>query len=180
MKILIKNGRVIDPSHDIDDSLDILIIDDKIEGLYHAGKSPEPDKVIDASGCIVIPGLVDMHTHLREPGFEYKETIATGTKAALKGGFTSICCMPNTNPINDTIAVTEFIIHKAQTEGSCTVYPIGAITKGQKSEELTELEMLKRSGCVAFSDDGIPVSNSLIMRRALEYSKIFNVPIIAH
>ncbi len=180
MKTLIKNGRVIDPSQELDCNQDILIEGTRIQGLYEPGKSPEPDKVVDASNCIVIPGLVDMHTHLREPGFEYKETIATGTKAALKGGFTSVCCMPNTKPINDTIAVTEFIIRKAITEGVCTVYPIGAITKGQKSEELAELEMLKKSGCVAFSDDGIPVSNSLIMRRALEYSKIFNVTIISH
>jgi dihydroorotase len=121
-----------------------------------------------------------MHTHLREPGFEYKETIKTGTKAAVKGGFTTVCCMPNTKPVNDTISVTEFILERSLKEGSCTVYPIGAITTGQKSEELTQLEALLKAGCIAFSDDGHPVTNSLIMRRALEYSKIFNVPIISH
>ncbi|MBI5098188.1 MAG: dihydroorotase [Nitrospirae bacterium] len=197
MKILIKNGRIIDPLQDIDRKGDILIEDGKIReitlvrkrGSAEARKKKVPDfraselsnfRTIDASGCIVIPGLVDMHTHLREPGFEYKETIKTGTKAAVRGGFTSVCCMPNTNPVNDTIAVTEFIIKKTLKEGSCTVYPIGAITKGQNDEELAELEALKRSGCIAFSDDGRPVANSLIMRHALEYSKIFDVPIISH
>ncbi|MBC8412853.1 dihydroorotase, partial [bacterium] len=132
------------------------------------------------SDCIVIPGLVDLHTHLREPGFEYKETIASGTMAAVKGGFTTVCCMPNTKPSNDSESVTEFIMDKARKEGACTVYPIGAVTRGQKGEELTELDAMSKSGCIAFSDDGMPVTNSLIMRRALEYSKIFNVPIIAH
>ncbi len=180
MKILIKNGRVIDPYSDTDGRLDVLIEGTKIRGLYREGRGPEADMVMDASGCIVIPGLVDMHTHLREPGFEYKETIKTGTMAAVKGGFTTVCCMPNTNPVNDTMAVTRFIVEKASKEGSCTVYPIGSITKGQKGEELAELEMLARSGCIAFSDDGRPVADSLIMRRALEYSKIFSIPVISH
>lgn len=180
MKILIKNGHVIDPSQDIDGSKDILISGGKIQGIFPKGKSPRADKTIDASGCIVIPGLVDMHTHLREPGYEYKETIKTGTMAAVKGGFTTVCCMPNTEPINDTISVTEFIIRRALNEGSCTVYPIAAITKGEEGEAMTELEALIKSGSIAFSDDGRPVMNSLIMRRALEYSKIFGVPIISH
>ncbi len=193
MKIFIKNGRIIDPSQDIDGIGEVSIENGKIkevkvhktEGRRQKAEGRKKDltseiKTIDASGCIVIPGLVDMHTHLREPGFEYKETISTGTRAAVKGGFTSVCCMPNTKPVNDTIAVTEFIIEKALKEGSCTVYPIGAITKGQNDEELAELEALKRSGCIAFSDDGRPVANSLIMRHALEYSKIFDVPIISH
>jgi dihydroorotase len=118
--------------------------------------------------------------HLREPGYEYKETIKTGTAAAIKGGFTTVCCMPNTYPINDNASVTEFIIRKAALEGLCTVLPIGAITKGQKGEELVEMGTMKDQGCVAFSDDGLPVMNSLIMRRALEYSKTFGVPIISH
>lgn len=180
MNILIKNGRVIDPSQNIDGYNDLLIKGRKIQGLYPKGKGPAADKIIDASGCIVVPGLVDMHTHLREPGFEYKETIKSGTLAAVKGGFTTVCCMPNTKPVNDTISVTEFIIEKSLKEGACTVYPIGAITKGQKSEELTELEALLKAGCIAFSDDGHPVTNSLIMRRALEYSKIFDAPVISH
>ncbi len=180
MKILIKNGRVIDPSQNIDGYKDILIKGAKIVGLYPRGKGQKADKTIDASNCIVIPGLVDMHTHLREPGFEHKETIKTGAMAAVKGGFTTVCCMPNTNPINDNVSVTEFITKKALKEGACTVYPIAAITKGQLGEALTELEALIKAGCIAFSDDGRPVMNSLIMRRALEYSKIFDVPIISH
>lgn len=180
MNILIKNGRVIDPSQKIDGYKDVLIKGRKIQGLYTKGKAPDAGKIIDASNCIVIPGLVDMHTHLREPGFEYKETIKTGTMAAVKGGFTTVCCMPNTNPVNDTIAVTEFILERSLKEGSCSVYPIGAITISQKSEALTELEAMIKAGCIAFSDDGMPVTNSVMMRRALEYSKIFKVPIISH
>ncbi|MEW6713913.1 MAG: dihydroorotase [Nitrospirota bacterium] len=180
MKILIKNGHVIDPSQNIDGVKDILINGKKIQGIFSKGKSPSADKTIDAAGCIVIPGLVDMHTHLREPGYEYKETIKTGTMAAVKGGFTTVCCMPNTDPINDTISVTEFILKKAAEEGSCAVYPIAAITKGEKGEAMTELEALIKAGSIAFSDDGKPVMNSLIMRRALEYSKIFDVPVISH
>ena len=180
MNILIKNGHVIDPSQNVDGPRDLLIKGRKIQGLYPRGKAPRTDRVIDASDCIVIPGLVDLHTHLREPGFEYKETIRTGTLAAVRGGFTSVCPMPNTNPVNDSITVTEFILKKSTSEGTCAVFPIGAVTRGQKSEELTELQALMNAGCVAFSDDGRPVTNSLIMRRALEYSKIFNVPVIAH
>ncbi len=180
MTILIKNGRIIDPSQDIDAKMDIYISNRKIKGLYPQGKAPRARRVIDASGCIVVPGLIDIHTHLREPGYEYKETIKTGTLAAVRGGFTSVCCMPNTNPVNDNISVTKFIIEKAQSEGACKVYPIAAITRGQKGEALTELEALVKAGCVAFSDDGRPIMNSLIMRRALEYSKIFDVPIISH
>jgi dihydroorotase len=180
VKILITNGKVIDPSLNLEEHKDILIEGKKIKGIYPKGKGPKPASVIDASDCLVIPGLVDIHTHLREPGYEYKETIKTGTLAAVRGGFTTVCCMPNTDPINDTISVTQYIIDKAAKEGSCTVYPLAAITIGQKSEALCELEALIKAGCIAFSDDGRPVTNSLIMRRALEYSKIFDVPIIAH
>jgi dihydroorotase len=180
MNILIANGRVIDPSRDMDTHKDILIEKGKIKEMFPKGKGPKTTKIIDAPHCIVIPGFVDMHTHLREPGYEYKETIKTGTAAAARGGFTSVCSMPNTNPINDTISVTEFILEKASAEGSCSVFPIAAITREQKGESLTELEALIKAGCMAFSDDGRPVTNSLIMRRALEYSKIFDVPIITH
>ncbi|MBI5675474.1 MAG: dihydroorotase [Nitrospirae bacterium] len=180
MKILIKTGYVIDPSQNIDGVKDVLINGKKIQGIFPKGKSPSADKTIDVAGCIVIPGLVDMHTHLREPGYEYKETIKTGTMAAVKGGFTTVCCMPNTDPINDTISVTEFILKKADEEGSCAVFPIAAITKGENGEAMTELEALIKAGSIAFSDDGKPVMNSLIMRRALEYSKIFGVPVISH
>ncbi|MBI5025324.1 MAG: dihydroorotase [Nitrospirae bacterium] len=191
--ILIKNGHIIDPSQGIDGIGDVLIEDGKIKKVgsrqstvYSQNKDKNLKsqisnlKVIDATGLYVLPGLVDMHAHLREPGFEYKETIKTGTMAAVRGGFTTMCCMPNTNPVNDNAAVTGFIIKKALEKGACSVYPIGAITKGQKGEELSEMGELIDSGCVAFSDDGQPVMNNLIMRRALEYSRIFGVPVISH
>ncbi len=191
MKILIKNGHIIDPSQGIDGVGDVLIEEGKIIEV-RSQKSEVRSKeqktrtsnselrTIDASGLYVFPGLVDMHTHLREPGFEYKETIKTGTLAAVRGGITTVCAMPNTNPVNDNSSVTDLIIRKAIQEGACTVYPIGAITKGQKGEELAEMGIMHGEGCVAFSDDGSPVMNSLIMRRALEYSKTFNVPLISH
>lgn len=198
MRIFIKNGHIIDPSQGINGIGDILIEDGKIKEIkiQDAGyriqdkkfKSREScimdresdTRIIDAKGMFVIPGLIDMHVHLREPGFEYKETIKTGTMAAVKGGFTTVCCMPNTNPVNDNASVTEFIKRKASQEGYCSVLPIGAITKGQKGEELAEIGTMRNEGCIAFSDDGHPVMNSLIMRRALEYSKAFDVPIISH
>ncbi len=188
MKILIKDGHIIEPSQNIDCKGDILIENSiireiNIKSKEHRQRHKEnikADRIIDADGLLVVPGLVDMHVHLREPGFEYKETIRTGTFAAVKGGFTTVCCMPNTNPVNDHESVTEFIIRKAKQEGFCTVYPIGAITKGQKGDELAEIGTMKNEGCVAFSDDGRPVMNSTVMRRALEYSKTFDVPIISH
>ena len=193
MRIHIQNGRIIDPSQGLNTIGDILIEDGKIKEVRETipphppldkrgrrgGNSPDT-RIIDARDMIVIPGLVDMHVHLREPGFEHKETIKTGTMAAVKGGFTTVCCMPNTFPVNDNASVTEFIKRKASQEGYCTVLPIGAITKGQKGEELAEIGTMRKEGCVAFSDDGQPVMNSLIMRRALEYSKAFNVPVISH
>ena len=194
MTILIKNGRLVDPSQKIDDTCDILIEDGRIKEIQiprargkgqgaKEKKEHEPsgvDEVIDVAGMLVLPGLVDMHVHLREPGFEYKETIKTGTEAAVRGGITSVCCMPNTNPVNDNPGITEFIIKKAAQEGSCSVFPVGAITKGQKGEELAELGMMFDAGCVAFSDDGRPVMDSLVMRRALEYSRIRKALIISH
>ena len=187
MIIRIQNGRIIDPSQGLDSIGDIVIDDKKIKEVItqkskqksHA-KNSDDCRIIDASNMIVIPGLIDMHVHLREPGFEHKETIRTGTMAAVRGGFTTVCCMPNTFPVNDNASVTEFIKRKASQEGYCTVLPIGAITKGQKGEELAEIGTMRKEGCVAFSDDGQPVMNSLIIRRALEYSKAFNVPVISH
>lgn len=183
MNILIMNGHIIDPSQDIDGTGDILIEDGTIREirLRPAAFIPQPGiEVLDATGLYVLPGFVDMHCHLREPGFSHKETIRTGTLAGLKGGFTTLCCMPNTDPVNDNETVTEFILRKAYAEGACYVYPIGAITKGQKGEELADIGKMYGAGCIAFSDDGRPVMNSLIMRRALEYSKAFGVPIISH
>jgi len=205
MKVLIKNGNIIDPSQGFDGIGDVLIEDGKIVEIRMEGhgdtekrgnrdircsspslrvsESPsqkEELRIINAKEMFVTPGLIDMHVHLREPGYEHKETIKTGTDAAIRGGFTTVCCMPNTYPINDNASVTEFIIRKAALEGLCTVLPIGAITKGQKGKELVEMGTMKDQGCVAFSDDGLPVMNSLIMRRALEYSKAFGLPIISH
>jgi dihydroorotase len=183
--IYIQSGRIIDPSQGIDTIGDIVIDDEKItEVITEKSRQKEYDKnktrIIDASRMIVMPGLIDMHVHLREPGFEHKETIRTGTMAAIKGGFTTVCCMPNTFPVNDNASVTEFIKRKASQEGYCAVLPIGAITKGQKGDELAEIGTMRKEGCIAFSDDGQPVMNSLIMRRALEYSQAFNVPVISH
>ncbi len=189
VKIVITDGHIIDPSQGIDGIGDILIEDGKIKEIRTQSKEQRAksknnlskfETIIDAKGRIIVPGLIDMHVHLREPGFEYKETIKTGTAAAIRGGFTTVCCMPNTYPVNDTASVTEFIIRKAALEGLCTVFPIGSITKAQKGEELVEMGTMKEQGCVAFSDDGLPVMNSLLMRRALEYSKAFGVPIISH
>jgi dihydroorotase len=194
-EIIIKNGHIVDPSQGINGVGDVLIKDGKIkeisvkEAKHHSIKVSEYQSVkdfdskfqiIDATGLYILPGLVDMHVHLREPGFEYKETIKTGTMAAVRGGMTSICCMPNTNPVNDNAVVTGFIVKKALEEGACSIHPIGAITKGQKGEELAEFAAMISAGCVAFSDDGLPVINSLIMRRALEYLKAFNALIISH
>ncbi len=189
VKIVITDGHIIDPSQGIDGIGDILIEDGKIKEIRTQSKEQRAksknnlskfETIIDAKGRFIVPGLIDMHVHLREPGFEYKETIKTGTAAAIRGGFTTVCCMPNTYPVNDTASVTEFIIRKAALEGLCTVFPIGSITKAQKGEELVEMGTMKEQGCVAFSDDGLPVMNSLLMRRALEYSKAFGVPIISH
>jgi dihydroorotase len=180
MNILIKNGHIIDPANKVDEKLDVLVSDGKISKLGKPGSLPaNGSKVIDAAGMFVVPGLIDMHVHLREPGFEYKETIATGTAAAKAGGFTSVCCMPNTNPVNDNRSVTDFIFAQARS-ASARVFPIGAITKGSKGEELAEMGELHGAGCVAISDDGKPVMNASMMRRAMEYSKIFDMLIISH
>ncbi|MFQ3573041.1 MAG: dihydroorotase [Thermodesulfovibrionales bacterium] len=181
--ILLYNGHIIEPSQGIDSEGSILIEKGRIAEIYKKKiKRPTSKEItiIDVTGCFVIPGLIDMHTHLREPGHEHKETIHTGTRAGIHGGFTSLCCMPNTFPINDNATVTSFIIRKAYQEGFCKVYPIGAITKGQQGIELAEMGLMHEAGAVAFSDDGRPVMNSLVMRRALEYSKILNCPIISH
>jgi dihydroorotase len=183
MNLLIRNGRVIDPAHRRDEVTDVLIENGKISRIGKALKSDGPKsetQVIDGTDKWVVPGLVDVHVHLREPGFEYKETIKTGTEAAAAGGFTSVCCMPNTNPVNDNQAVTRLIREKARQEGRVHVFPIGAITKGSKGEELSEIGDLVEAGCVAITDDGKPVMNSGVMRRAMEYSLAFDLPVIDH
>ncbi|MBV9494319.1 MAG: dihydroorotase [Acidobacteria bacterium] len=178
MNLLIKNGRVVDPSREVDAKLDVLIEDGAIA---HVDKNLKADvETIDATGLVVVPGLIDLHTHLREPGQEHKETIATGTKAAVAGGYTAVCAMANTVPPNDERAVTEMIIAEAARNGACRVYPIGAVSKGLKGEALAEIADLRAAGCVGVSDDGKPVYNAQLMRRALEYCSMLGIPVIAH
>jgi dihydroorotase len=181
--VCIQGGIVIDPGH-VNGRADVLIQNGKIvEVGYPLKQSIIQDAtatILDASGWIVAPGFVDLHCHLREPGFEYKETIATGSASAVAGGFTSICCMPNTQPVNDNEAITQFMLTKGQEAGKARVFPIGAITKNSDGEELANIGELVEAGCVAISDDGRPVMNSLVMRRALEYAKAFGVPVVDH
>ncbi|HZJ85394.1 MAG TPA: dihydroorotase [Syntrophomonadaceae bacterium] len=179
MRLLIKGARVIDPESDLDEITDIFIEDGEISEIQPGLEIPNA-KIIDASNKIVCPGFVDIHVHLREPGFEYKETIATGTRAAAVGGFTSICCMPNTFPVVDTAAVANFVKERAMKSGLVKVYPIGAVTKKQEGIELSEIAHLVAAGCVAISDDGEPVSKAGIMRNALEYAKMFDIPVLSH
>lgn len=179
MRVWIKNGRVVDPASGTDKRLDILIEKGKIIDIKPKIQA-RGTKIIDASGLVVAPGFIDMHVHLREPGQEDKETIATGAQAAARGGFTSIVCMPNTDPINDNRGVTEYILSEAKKNAVVNVFPIASITKGEKGEELTDMADLMKAGAVAFSDDGMPVQNSQVMRRALEYSKILDTVIIDH
>ncbi|MDA1108341.1 MAG: dihydroorotase [Nitrospinae bacterium] len=184
MKTLIKGGRLIDPANGRDGLFDLVIDKRKVLAVEEQGKLSEKDRngaeIIDATGLIVAPGFIDMHVHFREPGFEYKETIETGCQSAAAGGFTSVATMPNTDPVNDNRSVTEFILQKAREKGIVNVFPIGAISKGLKGEQLSEMGDLKDAGVVAFSDDGRPVMNSELMRRAFEYSKMFGLPCIQH
>lgn len=180
MKMLIKNGRVVDPSQNLDSCLDILIEDGKIVELSENLSADGVDEVVDADGLLVTPGLIDIHVHLRDPGYEYKEDIVTGTRSAAAGGFTSVACMPNTNPVNDNKALTTYMINKAAQEGFANVFPICTITKGQKGKSLVEMGDLKQAGCIGFSDDGLNVECGEVLRRAMEYATGFDMPIIAH
>ena len=180
MKLLIKNGRVIDPSQGVDDTLDLLIDKGLIKEVGKALTASGDTKTIDASGKYVVPGLVDMHVHLRDPGLEYKEDIISGSRAAVAGGFTSIVCMPNTNPVIDNKAVAGYVINKAKEVGLCNVFPVGSITYGAAGERMAEMGELKEAGCVAVSDDGRPVLSAELMRRALEYARGIGIPVISH
>ena len=176
--LLLKGGRIVDPANGVDTIGDLLVADGVIE---RAGTGIEADaETIECSGMVVAPGFVDMHVHLREPGDEHKETIASGTMAAAAGGFTAVACMPNTNPVNDHRAVTEFILERASLEGHVRVHPIGAVSVGQRGESLTEIGELVDAGCVAVSDDGHPVATAQLMRKALEYTRMFDIPVIEH
>lgn len=179
MSILIKNGRVIDPANGTDGIFDVLISGGKIEKV-EKGIADSADKTIDAAGKWVTPGLIDMHVHLREPGFEHKETIATGTRSAAKGGFTTVCCMPNTSPVVDNEILVEYIRMKAEREGIINVLPVGAITKGQKGEELANIGKMANVGVCAISEDGKTVQNSALMKTAFTYANMFDIPILSH
>ncbi|HZS06355.1 MAG TPA: dihydroorotase [Blastocatellia bacterium] len=177
--LLIKNGTVIDPSQSLEARRDVLIRGGKIETIGES-LSGEGAEVLDAGGCVVAPGFIDLHVHFREPGFEYKETIESGSRAAAAGGFTAVCCMPNTKPVNDNSSVTSFIVERARTTAVVRVYPLGAITRGSKGEQLAEIGEMKKAGIVAVSDDGRPVCDAGIMRRAMEYSRDFDLTVVDH
>jgi dihydroorotase len=178
-RLLIRGGRVVDPSRNLDAALDVLIADGRIAEV-DARLSARGATVLEAKGLLVCPGLIDLHTHLREPGREDKETIATGTRAAAAGGFTAVCAMPNTDPVNDHAGVTRAILERARASGGARVHPIGAITRGSLGAELSEYGDLKEAGCVAVSDDGRPVASARVMRRALEYARGFELPVVDH
>jgi dihydroorotase len=181
MKRLLRGGRLVDPANGRDGIFDILIDGDRIAQVGRDLPVESGVSVIEMpSGLIVCPGLIDMHVHLREPGQEHKETVATGTAAAVAGGFTAVACMPNTSPVNDNAGVTEYMLKKAAAANLARVYPIGAVSRGQKGEQLADIAELKAAGCVAVTDDGKPVSTALLMRRALEYTSMFNMPVIEH
>ncbi len=179
MNLLIKNGRVIDPETKLDGQRDVLIDGNKIVAIENSIEKADVE-IFDASGLIVAPGFLDIHVHLREPGIEHAETIESGAKAAAAGGFTTICCMPNTIPVNDSAQVTSFIIERARRSAPINVHPIGAITKGSKGEQLSDIGAMHAEGAVAISDDGIPVMNSGIMRRAMKYAASFGMTVIDH
>src|SRR5207253_6335719 len=181
MRLLIQNGYVIDPSQGINTGRNVFVEDGRIVGLSNFSDGvPEGAEVFDATGLIVAPGFIDMHVHLREPGHEYKETIASGAAAAVAGGFTTICAMPNTNPVNDNAAVTRFVIEQAQRAQFANVFPVGAITKNSEGTELAEMGEMKDAGIIAVSDDGRPVPTAAMMRRAMEYARGFDLPVIDH
>jgi dihydroorotase len=181
MKRLLKGGHLVDPLQGIDAVTDVLLDGDRVAAIgpgLQAGPGVEVVEVPD--GCVLCPGFIDMHVHLRQPGQEHKETIATGTAAAAAGGFTGVACMPNTDPVNDSAAVTRSILEHAAVEGAVRVYPVGAVSKGMKGESLSEMADLRAAGCVAVSDDGRPVASALLMRRALEYAGMLGMPVIDH
>ncbi len=178
--ILLRGGRVLDPSREVDETADLLLVDAKVEAVGRGFGAPDDAEVLDASGKVVCPGLIDVHVHLREPGQEDLETVATGAMAAAAGGFSAVCAMPNTDPVTDNQAAVGFIVSQAQRAGKARVYPIGAISLGQKGQQLAEFGELVGAGAVAVSDDGKPVVSSHLMRTALEYARTFGIPVADH
>jgi dihydroorotase len=179
MAIVIQGGHILDPGR-FNGIGDLVIDNGKVAAIGRTVSLPAGATVVPATGRLVVPGFVDLHVHFREPGFEYKETIQSGASSAVAGGFTTVCCMPNTNPVNDNQAITEFMLERARAAALANVLPIGAITKGSEGKELAEIGDLRRAGCVAISDDGKPVMNSLVMRRAMEYALAFDIPVVDH
>jgi len=181
MKRLLRGGRLVDPINSRDGAFDLLIDGDRIARVGRDLPVDAATQVVDVpSGFVISPGLIDIHVHLREPGQEHKETIATGVAAAVAGGFTAVACMPNTNPVIDNAGVAQFVLKKAAEANLARVYPIGAVSRGQKGEQLADIAELKEAGCVALTDDGHPVATALLMRRALEYAGMFRLPVIEH
>jgi dihydroorotase len=180
VKLLLKSVHLVDPAASRNGEFDILIEGDRVVAIGRGLPTADARVVELPRGLVVTPGLIDMHVHLREPGQEHKETIATGTASAVTGGFTAVACMPNTDPINDSASVTQFIVKRAAEAGLARVYPIGAVSMGSKGEQLTEIGDLRAAGCVAISDDGRPVSTALMVRRALEYASMFDIPLVEH
>ncbi len=178
--ILIQNGRVVDPANKIDEVLDVLVENGRVSKVGKKLAAPAGAQTIDASNKVVTPGLIDVHVHFREPGFEYKEDLESGLRCAVKGGFTGVCPMPNTKPVIQTQAEVEFVLQKSKLFGMANVYPVAAVTRGQEGKELTEFGELKKGGVLALSDDGRPITDSNVMRRALEYSKKFDLVILVH
>jgi dihydroorotase len=179
-RLLIRNGRVVDPSQGLDQGLDVLIENGAVAALGERLDPPAKTKVLDAAGLVVAPGFIDLHAHLREPGFEHKETIESACRAAVAGGFTAVCCMADTDPVNDDPAVTSFILKRAEQVGLARVYPVGALSVGLEGEEMAEIGEMVGAGAVAISDDCRPVANAQLFRRALEYARSFDVPVAAH
>jgi dihydroorotase len=179
-RLLIRNGRVIDPLQGLDQGMDVLLENGMVAALGERLDVPAKTKVLDAAGLVVAPGFIDLHTHLREPGFEHKETIESGCRAAVAGGFTALCCMPDTDPVNDDPSVTSFILKRAEQIGLSRVYPVGAVSVGLEGEEMAEIGEMVSAGAVAISDDRRPVTNAQLFRRALEYARSFHVPVAAH
>ena len=183
MSLLVSNARLLDPAQNCDGPGSLLVVDGRVAAFGEgAGADPRAAgaEVLDAEGKLLCPGLIDLHVHFREPGQTAKETIETGSRAAVAGGFTSVCAMANTKPVNDCVAITEMMLSRAHKAGLCRYFPLGTVTRGAAGEELTDYGTLKGAGCVAFSDDGLPVMNASIMRRALEYTSWLDVPIVAH